>query len=74
MVKFLLDNGAHDPEYKFYPLQESLQTVANDRKYFQIENMLNEYDANKSRHKYKGDNGRIFYNITVLQNEFEKSS
>lgn len=73
LVKYLLDNGAHDLEYKFYPFQESLQTVANDRGFFEIEHMLNEYAADISRHKYKGDNGKIFYNRTSLQNEFEKA-
>ena len=73
LVKYLLSNGAHDPTYKFYPFQESLQTVANDRGYFEIESMLNEYAADTYRHKYKGDNGEIFYNRTELQNEFEKA-
>src|SRR6266850_1051780 len=26
LVKYLLDNGAHDPKYKIYPFQDSLQT------------------------------------------------
>ncbi len=73
LVKYFLDNGAHDPDYKFYPFQESLQTVANDRSYFEIENLLNEYAADISKHKYKGDNGEIFYNRTPLQTEFEKA-
>src|SRR5258706_8845640 len=73
LVKYLLDNGAHDPGYKFYPFQESLQTVANDRGYFEIENLLNEYAADISNHKYKGDNGEIFYNRPSLQIEFEKA-
>jgi len=71
LVKYLLDNGAHDSDYKFYPFLDSMQTVANDREYFDIENMLNEYAADTSRHKYKGDNGKIFYNRTLLQTEFE---
>ncbi|HEX5153743.1 MAG TPA: ankyrin repeat domain-containing protein [Parafilimonas sp.] len=73
LVKYLLDNGAHDPDYKFYPFQESLQTVANDRGYVEIENMLNEYAADISRHKYKGDNGEIYYYRTELQQAFEKA-
>lgn len=73
LVKYLLDNGAHDPDYKFYPFQESLQMVANDRGFFEIENLLNEYAADTSKHKYKGDNGRIFYTRASLQEEFEKA-
>lgn len=73
LVNYFLDNGAHDPDYKFYPSQESLQTVANDRGYFEIEKMLNEYANDSSRHKYKGDTGEILYNRTSLQQEFEKA-
>ena len=35
--------GGHDPAYKIYPFQESLQTIANDRGYYDIESLLNEY-------------------------------
>lgn len=51
LVKFLLDNGAHDPAYEFYLFLDRMQTVANDRRYVEIENMLNEYAADTSRHK-----------------------
>lgn len=73
LVKYLLERGAHDPGYRFYPFQESLQTVANDRGYFEIEDQLNEYGSDPSRHKFRGDNGRIIYNRTPLQNEFEQA-
>lgn len=73
LVKYLLDEGAHDPDYKIYPFLDTLQTIANDRGYSKIEDLLNEYAADTSRHKYKGDNGKIFYNRTSLQNEFEKA-
>lgn len=72
LVRFLLANGAHDPSYLFYPFQESLQVVANDRGYYEIENLLNEYAADPSKHKFKGDNGRIFYNRSAAEEEFEK--
>ena len=74
LVRFLLANGAHDPSYLFYPFQESLQVVANDRGYYEIENLLNEYAADPSKHKFKGDNGRIFYNRSAAEEEFEKVS
>jgi len=73
LVKYLLSHGAHDPDYCFYPFQESLQTIANDRGYTEIENLLDEYAVNKALHKFKGDNGRIFYNRSPQQNEFEKA-
>ena len=73
LVKYLLTHGAHDPDYRFYPFGESLQTVARDRGYTEIENLLEEYAVNTTLHKYKGDNGSIFYNRTTDQNEFEKA-
>ena len=73
LVKFLLAHGAHDPDYLFYPFQESLQVVANDRGYNEIRNLLNEYAANPSVHKFKGDNGKIFYKRSEQQKEFEKA-
>ncbi len=73
LVKFLLAHGAHDPDYLFYPFRESLQVVANDRSYNDIQNVLDEYAANPYLHKFKGDNGQIFYDRNDLQNEFEKA-
>ncbi len=72
LVKYLLGSGAHDPSYKIYPFLDSLQTIARDRSYDQIADMLDEYAANPSRHKFKGDNGRIDYKRSDLQTEFEK--
>ena len=73
LVKYLLDNGAHDPAYKTYPFLDSLQTIASDRGYNEIEILLNEYAADPSRQKYMGDNGKIEYKRTNLQQEFEKA-
>jgi ankyrin repeat protein len=73
LVKYLLDNGAHDPSYKIYPFQESLQAIAEDREYVEIVSLLNQYLNNPASHKHKGDNGEIHYNRTALQQEFEKA-
>lgn len=73
LVKFLLAQGAHAPGYKIYPFQETLQTLAQDRGNCEIAVLLNEYAANSSLHKFKGDNGEIFYTRNELQNEFEKA-
>jgi ankyrin repeat protein len=73
LVKYLLDNGAHDPNYKTYPFLDSLQTIAEERGYTEIVSLLKEYGDNPSLHKYKGDNGEIHYNRTALQTEFEKA-
>jgi hypothetical protein len=72
LVKYLLDNGAHDPAYKIYPFLDSLQTIASDRRYNEIETLLDEYAADASKQKYKGDNGEIDYKRTGLEQEFEK--
>jgi len=34
---------------------------------------LEQYAANPGRHQFSGDNGRIFYNRTPQQSEFEKA-
>jgi uncharacterized protein len=73
LVNYLLEHGAHAPNYKIYPFQETLQTLAQDRGYNEIAALLNDYAANSSLHKFKGDNGEIFYNRTELQKEFEEA-
>lgn len=73
LIKYLLSHGAHIPEHKTYPFQDTLQTLAQDRGYNEIVDLLNEYDANSSLRKFTGDNGEIFYNRTELQKEFEKA-
>src|SRR5262245_51871242 len=64
LVKYLLANGAHDPDYKIYPFLDTLQTVAQDRDNFDIVVLLNQYATDTSRHKFKGDNGQIFFSRT----------
>ncbi len=71
LVKYLLENGAHDPEYKIYPFLDSLQTLANDRGYVEIVDLLDDYASNETRHKFKGDNGKIDFGRSDLQQEFE---
>ena len=73
LVRYLLDLGAHDPDYKFYPFQESLQTVAADRGYEPIVELLDEYASDTSRQRYAGDTGEILYDRTDLEREFEKA-
>lgn len=64
LVKYLLANGAHDPDYKIYPFLDTLQTIAQDRDNFEIVALLNQYTTDISQHKFKGDNGKIFFNRT----------
>lgn len=73
LVKYLLANGAHDPEYKIYPFHESLQVLAEDRALNEIVRLLDDYCVNQSGRKYyKGDNGEILYNRSELEKEFER--
>jgi ankyrin repeat protein len=72
LVKYLLGNGAHDPEYKIYPFLDSLLIIAQDRGYDNIALWLQEYaDKPDAQKFYKGDNGKIDYNRTELQLEFQ---
>ncbi len=72
LVKYLLDNGAHDPDYKIYPFLDSLKTIAQDRGHNDISLLLEQYENSKRTQKvYKGDNGKIYYDRTKLQLEFE---
>jgi len=73
LVKYLLDNGAHDPKYRTYPFLDSLQTIAQDRNYNEIALLLEQYAKNNSKQKFKGDNGEILYNRNELQLEFQEA-
>ncbi|WP_153797885.1 ankyrin repeat domain-containing protein [Foetidibacter luteolus] len=73
LVKFLLSNGAYDAGYKIYPFLDPLQTIAQDREYFEITALLSEYASDGLLQKFKGDNGEIIFNRTAEQVEFEKA-
>ncbi|MBS1661330.1 MAG: ankyrin repeat domain-containing protein [Bacteroidetes bacterium] len=72
LVKYLLKEGAHDPDYRIYPFLDSLQTVAGDRGFEEIESLLDEY-ARCGRVRFRKDNGRIDYGRTAVQTAFEKA-
>lgn len=74
IVRYLLSIGAHDPEYRFYPFQESMQTVAADRGYAEIVDMLNEYESSSDHKKFRGDNGEILYDRNELELEFQQAA
>jgi len=73
LVNYLLGKGAHDPGYKIYPFGDSLLTIAQDREYHDIALLLQQYTANPSLQKFKGDNGKIHFSRSPLQQEFEKA-
>jgi ankyrin repeat protein len=72
LVKYLLDHGAYDPAYKIYPFLDSLLIMAQDRGYNDVVLLLQEYVNKPEAQKfYEGDNGKIYYNKTELQLEFQ---
>jgi hypothetical protein len=50
-----------------------LQIIAQDRNHSEIALLLEQYAKDKSKQKYKGDNGEILYNRTELQVEFQEA-
>ena len=74
LVEYLLfECGAHDPDYKTYPFRDSLDRVADDRGSGEIVEMLRRYRDDPSLQKFKGDNGKIHFERTGPQHEFEKA-
>jgi hypothetical protein len=72
-VKYLLDCGAHDPNYKTYPFLDSLITIAEERGHHEIGFLLRKYQTDPSAWKFKGDNGEILYNKTQEEQEFQRA-
>ena len=73
LVRYLLEQGAHAPEYITYPFKDTLQQMAEDRAYHEISFLLQEYLNNPWLSKYKGDNGKIHYSRNNLEKEFEEA-
>lgn len=71
LVRYLLSHGAHNPPYRIYPFQDTLETMAEDRGFDDILKQLREYAADHSIKKYSGDNGEIHYNRSQSEQEFE---
>jgi len=69
----LLDRGAHAPEYKTYPFGDSLSTVAEDRSFDQIVDLLADYADHPERQRFEGDNGAIDYQHSEETIEFQRS-
>jgi uncharacterized protein len=68
----LFECGAHDPPYKIYPFLDTLDTLASDRGFAEIGEMLQRYAGNKSLQKFAGDNGAIDYQRSEQQIAFQK--
>jgi len=73
LVRYLIEKGAHAPEYITYPFKDTLQQIAEDRAYEEILLLLQQYLNNPGLYKYKGDNGKIHYNRSSPEKEFEEA-
>ena len=73
LVKYLLENGALDPTYVTYPFNESLLSIAKERGYLAIAQLLQDYLDLPGRSRHKGDNGEIIYERTSVEKEFEQA-
>ena len=73
LVRYLLNNGAHDPAYKTYPFLDKLSTIAVDRGHLEIASLLEQYENDPSLCKFSGDNGEIIYDKADLEKEFQRA-
>jgi ankyrin repeat protein len=73
LTRYLLDHGAHNPDYKTYPFLDNLATIALERGHRQIATWLEQYNSNRDLCKFSGDNGEIHYNKSEEQEEFQRA-
>ena len=73
LVKYLLGDGALDPNYITYPFKESLFTVAQDRGYEEIAALLQDYLNHPDRCRFRGDNGTILYDMDDDTIKFQRA-
>lgn len=72
LVRFLVEQGALDPDYKTHPFLESLVMVASDRGYGEIAELLKQ-SLNDPRLTHAwGDTGKIDYGKDETQRRFEE--
>ena len=71
LVRYFVENGALDPTYKTHPFLESLVTVANDRGYDPIVQLLTENLNNPNVTRPWGDTGKIHFDKDPAQRQFE---
>jgi ankyrin repeat protein len=72
IVRYLLEHGAADPKYVTYPYRETLPTMAQDRGYREIEQLLAEYLSRPDLPANIGDSGQIKYDRDDTQRRFQK--
>ena len=73
IVKYLLSAGALDPNYGVYPFRDSLVTIAQDRGYEEIFELLQEYVSDPSRSRFKDEDRPIHFRRSSLQQQFQEA-
>jgi len=72
LVHYFIENHALDPSYRTHPFLESLVTVAHDRGYDDIAQLIRENLNNPKTTRAWGDTGKIHYNKDQSQRQFEQ--
>ncbi|HKV36592.1 MAG TPA: ankyrin repeat domain-containing protein [Pyrinomonadaceae bacterium] len=72
LVRFLIERGALDPTYRTHPFLDSLITVANDRGFAEITQILRQTLADPSLTREWGDTGAIDYEKDETQRRFQQ--
>ena len=72
LVRALVDRGAYDPGYKSYPFGDTLLTIARDRDYGEIADVLESALARGLAHKWV-DTGQIDYGQDDQQLRFDRA-
>jgi uncharacterized protein len=72
LVRFLIERGALDPTYTTHPFLDSLTTVADDREFSEIAQMLRQVLADPSLTREWGDTGAIDYEKDETQTRFQR--
>ena len=72
LVRFLVEHGALDPTYRTHPFLDSLTTVADDRGFTEIAQLLRQALANPESTRDWGDTGAIDYQKDKTQTRFQQ--
>ena len=72
LVRFLIERGALDPSYRTHPFLESLVTVADDRGFVDIKQLLQQALATPELTREWGDTGGIDYEKDETQTRFQQ--
>ena len=72
LVRFLIERGALDPTYRTHPFLDSLLTVAGDRGFDDIAQLLRQALADPSLTREWGDTGAIDYEKDETQTKFQQ--